>query len=57
MSKHVMKMMPSTVPNHSSNTTHLTLMSVLGYPAEVYKLFTEGAASRHLIIPVTVRLD
>ena len=31
--KLVMKMMSSTIPNHDINTTHLALMSVLGYPA------------------------
>ena len=49
-----MKMIPSTVPNHGPNTTHLALMGVLGYPAQVYGLSTEGAISRHLRIFVTI---
>ena len=50
-----MKMMPPTVPNHNHNTTHLTLMSVLGNLVQVYGLSTEGATSCHLIIPITVQ--
>ena len=45
--------MPSIVPDHSSNTTHLAYMGVLDYSAHVYELSTEGATYRHLIIPVT----
>ena len=52
-----MKMLPCTVPNRGPNTTHLALMDVLGYPAQVYWLSSEGATSRHLIIPVTVQSD
>ena len=55
--KNVLKIMSSTVLNHSPNIIHLALMVVLGYLALVYGLSTEGAASRHLIIPVTVLLD
>ena len=47
-------MMPSIVPNHSPKTTHLAFMGALGYPVQVYRLSTEGAVSRHFIIPVTV---
>ena len=42
--------MPSTVPDHGPNTTHLAHMGVLGYPTQVYGLSTKGAATRHLII-------
>ena len=49
--------MPSTVLDHGSNTTHLAHMGILGYPVHVYELSTEGAASHHLIISVTVRSD
>ena len=51
------KMMLSTVPYHGPNTIHLAHMSVLDYPAQVYGLSIEGAASRHLIIPVMVQSD
>ena len=32
MPKHIMKMTPSTVPNHGPNTTHLALIDIQGYP-------------------------
>ena len=47
-------MVPSPVLDHSPNTTHLSNMGVLDYLVQVYRLFTEGAATRHLIIPVTI---
>ena len=47
--------MPSPVLNHGPNTSHLANMGVLDYyPAQVYGLSTEGATTRHLIIPVTI---
>ena len=49
--KHDMKMMSSTIPNHSPNTTHLAVMGVLGYSAQIYRLSIEGATSRHLKSP------
>ena len=52
-----MKTIPSTVPNHCHNTTHLVLMGVLGYSMQVYRLFTECAPFRHLIILVMVWSD
>ena len=52
-----MKMMSSTVSNHGPNTIHLVLLGVLSYPVQVYSLSTEGATSRHLIIPMTIRSD
>ena len=44
-------------PNHSPNTIHWDHMGILGYPAQVYGLSTEGVASHHLIIPVIIRLE
>ena len=44
------KTMPSIVPDHDPNTTYLAHMGVLGYPAQVYRLSTEGTVTRHLII-------
>ena len=52
-----MKMMPHTILYHSPNTTHLAYIGVLDYPAQVYGLSIEGAASRHLIISMTLRSD
>ena len=52
-----MKMIPSAVPYHDPNTTHLVLMGVLGHPVQVYGLSTKGAASRHLIITINFWLD
>ena len=52
-----MKVIPSTIPYHGPNTTHLVLMSVLGHHVQVYGLFAEGVTSSHLIILVTVWLD
>ena len=49
------KTIPSIVLDHSLNTTYLAYKGVLGYPAQVYGLFTEGVATRHLINPVTFR--
>ena len=51
------KMMPSTVPNHSPNTTHFAHMGTLGYPMQVYRLSTKGVTSCHLMILMMVRLD
>ena len=53
----IIKTMPPTVLHHGPNTTHLAYMVVLGYPAQVYRLSTEGTASRHLIIPMTIQSD
>ena len=50
-------MMSSSVPKHGPNTTCLAYISVLGYHAQVYELSTEGATSRHLIIPMIVISD
>ena len=49
--------MPPTVPNHGLNTIHLAHMGVLGYLAQVYGQSTEGVASRHLIVLVTIRSE
>ena len=48
-------MIPSTVPYHSPNTTHMAHIGVLGYHAQAYMLSIEGVARRYLIILVTVR--
>ena len=51
----IIKTIPSIIPNHGLNTTHLAYVGVLGYPTQVYGLSIEGVASRHLIISVTIR--
>ena len=51
-----MKIMSSTVPDHSLNITHMALKDVLDYLSQVYGLFTENPASCHLITPVMVQL-
>ena len=48
------KIMPSSVLDHGPNATHMVDMGVLDYTAQVYKLSMEDAATRHLIIPVTI---
>ena len=50
-----MKMIPSTIPYHDLNTTHLAVISIQGYPVKVYGLSTKGVASPYLINPMTIR--
>ena len=58
MQKHVMKNdVFYIVPYHGPNITHLAHMDVLGIFVQDNGLSTEGATSRHLIIPVTVWSD